>query len=921
MKFKTTSSSVWKRIASATLSVSLLCTATALTGLSTQPLHAASITVDDTCTLADAITAANSDNATNACPAGDGADIIYLNDASLLLTTCPYEVDGLNGLPSVTSNVTIQNGTVAASALPPRCRIFHVDNGHLTLQNMHVLGGIANNPSYTLYSGGGIFMRNNASLTVVDSRIEASHARDGGAIYAIDANTIHIEQSAIVSNTAASMGGALFVKDTNAVVIRNSAIDGNRSSGNGGGIVVEDSDLQVDNSSVSHNMAFGDGGGLHSTGSGIEIITSNLQTNLASNGNGGAIFYQSSSNNVDNEVTISQSCLAQNDAQSGAAIYTASGANGHIINANNNWWGAVSGPAEEGVGTGDGINNGTAIDYIPFIITPTFDCRVVPSTPTPTSTPIPSATANPTATPSPMPTATQAPDSFARLPHLFWGQILLDDAPAADGTRIDALVDGVVVAITQTFTNDDEMGLFRLEIPANDIEEGTRIQFRVDNTMLRDSHQWQSGGFTQLYFGQTPSIATPTATPTPTLPAPAMIISPPTPTATPTMQPMPSPTPIMASSFGGRVVDSAGALLTGVTVELYAYNASNDISNSSWAFIRQTQTDSQGDYRFVNLPAGDYTLYFHDPFAQHIDEYYGDTDNINNALRIALQPFQQVDGIDAVLNIADVGQTEISGQASVFEQPSTNQLDVTTWEDSEITLRHQVSCPDSVVPEAVNLMIDGQTFAMSLEANNPQSNADGFWYAVTLMVNDESNDASAHLTEEGTYDMDIQVICPTQTLQEQTGVLTVLFDPSGQITDAQSGQPIPNAIVTLYEVPGWRPQTGPDDNDVDTCETVLSRQDGRWQQTAPTELGVPVNPAVDRTNGTLRYLPAVRTQRADTDGRFGWRVAEGCWYVTVQAESYDSVVSPIVGVPPLVIDLDMSLVRNVYYLFLPVIDR
>src|SRR5262245_56660682 len=42
------------------------------------PALAATISVTDTCTLVDAITAANTDTATGACPAGSGADTIIL---------------------------------------------------------------------------------------------------------------------------------------------------------------------------------------------------------------------------------------------------------------------------------------------------------------------------------------------------------------------------------------------------------------------------------------------------------------------------------------------------------------------------------------------------------------------------------------------------------------------------------------------------------------------------------------------------------------------------------------------------------------------------------------------------------------------------------------------------------------------------
>ena len=36
-------------------------------------------------------------------------------------------------------------------------------------------------------------------------------------------------------------------------------------------------------------------------------------------------------------------------------------------------------------------------------------------------------------------------------------------------------------------------------------------------------------------------------------------------------------------------------------------------------------------------------------------------------------------------------------------------------------------------------------------------------------------------------------------------------------------------------------------------------------------------------------------QVTGSDGRYSWDVAEGCWYVVVEAEGYASTVSPVVG--------------------------
>ena len=145
----------------------LVVTALLMAALAVAPVpvaHAATINVTTTsggtggpdCTLRDAITSANTDTATGGCPAGSGADIINLAaGGTYTLTTEDNDEplgDGPNGLPPVTSQITI-NGNGATIQRDPSyaCpvddgssdfRIFHVDNpGDLTLNDLTVSNG------------------------------------------------------------------------------------------------------------------------------------------------------------------------------------------------------------------------------------------------------------------------------------------------------------------------------------------------------------------------------------------------------------------------------------------------------------------------------------------------------------------------------------------------------------------------------------------------------------------------------------------------------------------------------------------------------------------------------------------------------------------------------------------------------------
>src|SRR5262245_37053369 len=101
----------WQRRLGASLGGVAVALALALSNA--PPAQAASITVNGTCSLIDAITAANTDTATGGCSAGSGADTITLPGGTITLTSINNGSGGTaNGLPQITSTITIDgNGT------------------------------------------------------------------------------------------------------------------------------------------------------------------------------------------------------------------------------------------------------------------------------------------------------------------------------------------------------------------------------------------------------------------------------------------------------------------------------------------------------------------------------------------------------------------------------------------------------------------------------------------------------------------------------------------------------------------------------------------------------------------------------------------------------------------------------------------
>ena len=127
-------------------------------------------------------------------------------------------------------------------------------------------------------------------------------------------------------------------------------------------------------------------------------------------------------------------------------------------------------------------------------------------------------------------------------------------------------------------------------------------------------------------------------------------------------------------------------------------------------------------------------------------------------------------------------------------------------------------------------------------------------------------------------------------------------DPSGLVSDASTHDPLTNATVTLYRVPGWTARASAADNaKPNTCESNNSKPDGaRWSQPAPTNEGQEAD--------TAHISPARNPLYTGSDGRYGWTVPNGCWYVLVtNPPDYYATASFVVGTPPAVSDLNVAL--------------
>lgn len=262
-------------------------------------------------------------------------DIIDLAPACLYeLATVDNNIDGANGLPSITSPIII-NGNDATirrslSSQKMAIRLFHVSaNGDLTLNDLTLLDGLGMHPpDITLplvNNGGAIF--NNGQLKVYKSVLVGNRAIRGGGIYNAVSGVMTIDSTSIISNKAdissgpGERGGG--IRNDGQASISNSTIANNFAWESGGGIA-NSGPLRISNSTLSGNSTFAIGGSaIHGHG---DLM---IEYSTISNNYGGptyAIFYA----NALSTVELSNTIIADNpigDCLFTAPVTTLTGAN------------------------------------------------------------------------------------------------------------------------------------------------------------------------------------------------------------------------------------------------------------------------------------------------------------------------------------------------------------------------------------------------------------------------------------------------------------------------------------------------------------------------------------------------------------------------------------------------------------------
>ncbi len=309
----------------------------------------ATITVDATaqespqqnngnCTLAEAMTAANSDSAVDNCTPGNGTDTITLPDhATITLTVVDNTVKGPSGLPAVTSHIIITGNHAiiarTADANAAAFRLFFVETtGQLELSDLTLQhgnagtnedgGAVAAHGSLsmqrcvvsdnTAHAGGGVVIdsaTNDATVALTDMILEKNTATSvGGGLYQSGGNLTMLRST--IRDNNAQFGAGMYSHSTNHRVFERLAITGNKSSVINGGLFLDAGTVDVVNTTITQNEASLLSGGLLISGAATTLRNSTIANNTAPNG-GAGVYDQGNS-----VITLGNTIVAANVSNS-----------------------------------------------------------------------------------------------------------------------------------------------------------------------------------------------------------------------------------------------------------------------------------------------------------------------------------------------------------------------------------------------------------------------------------------------------------------------------------------------------------------------------------------------------------------------------------------------------------------------------
>lgn len=312
----------------------------------------ANLAGDSECSLREAIEAANTNAAVDACDAGvsGDVDVITIGAGTITLVDGNLDVTDADGLVivgagasetsidgdatsrifNVTGDLTIEDMTLtngydtgnggninvsggadltitdsvisdgAVAVLMGGGNINVVGGGDVTITGSTVAGGDA---TY----GGNILMAGGGDLTITSSTIDDGSSRYGGNIN-FDGGNLDITDSEITDGTTTTASGGNIFLSNSISTVTDSVIDGGTAATDGGNLAVFASDLTVTGSDITDGTAPNNGGGIIFTNTDdgshtLAISGSTISGNTGSNG--GGLWVYTDADTADAAVTVS----------------------------------------------------------------------------------------------------------------------------------------------------------------------------------------------------------------------------------------------------------------------------------------------------------------------------------------------------------------------------------------------------------------------------------------------------------------------------------------------------------------------------------------------------------------------------------------------------------------------------------------
>jgi len=266
------------------------------------------------CTLREAIIAANTDAAVDACTAGTGADVITLATGTYVLTvTGTGEGAAATGDLDITQPLTItglgpsQTIIDASGVISDRVLDIRPGAGTVVISGVAVMGGNVTG------NGGGIYNWN-ADLTLINTVVMSNVADyNGGGVYVSeDSATLSVSSGQILSNTA-NYGGGVYVYNGSAT-LNGGQIASNTANYYGGGVYVSNGSAMLNGGQIASNTANYYGGGVHVSNGSAMLNGGQIISNTANYGGGMCVSY--------GNATLSDGQIVSNTAKHyGGGVY------------------------------------------------------------------------------------------------------------------------------------------------------------------------------------------------------------------------------------------------------------------------------------------------------------------------------------------------------------------------------------------------------------------------------------------------------------------------------------------------------------------------------------------------------------------------------------------------------------------------